>query len=173
MSQSQKTKRGRRRSGVTERAKSQSKTRSRSKIPQLVLSWHIPPPASWKKTEMYQILSQDWAWNSQVFIPKQTGNLFENSDRFTLRYYWDWSGVQSVLRRFVFWTKFQKVASQAFKSVAFLWFEARWKALILAHLMVGQTSKSDRMRPISWVLKCRGWPEIEFEISKKCDKKTF
>ena len=53
------------------------------------------------------------------------------------------------------------------------WFEVRWKALILAHRMVGQTSKSDRMRPISWVLKCRGWPEIEFEISKKVDKKTF
>ena len=57
---------------------------------------------------MYQILSQDWAWNSQVLIPKQTGKLFENSDRFTLRCYWDWSGVQSVLRRFVFCSNFQK-----------------------------------------------------------------
>ena len=96
--------------GVTERAKSQSKTRSRSKIPQLVPSWQILPPASRlkKKTEMYQILSQDWAWNSQVLIPKQTGKLFENSDRFTLRCYWDWSGVQSVLRRFVFCSNFQK-----------------------------------------------------------------
>ena len=45
--------------------------------------------------------------------------------------------------------------------------------MILAHRMVGQTSKSERLRPISSRLKCRGWPEIEFEISKKVDKKTF
>ena len=43
----------------------------------------------------------------------------------------------------------------------------------MAHRMVGQTSKFDLMRPISSQLKCRGWPEIEFEISKKVDKKTF
>ena len=46
---------------------------------------------------------------------------------------------------------FRKIASQTFKSVALLWFEGRWKALSLAHRMVGQTSKSDLMRPISWV----------------------
>ena len=63
--------------------------------------------------------------------------------------------------------------SQTFKSVAFLWFELRRKPLILAHRMAGQTSNSDRMRPISSVLKCRGWPEIEFQISKKVDKKHF
>ena len=68
---------------------------------------------------------------------------------------------------------FRKIASQTFKSVGFLWFELRWKALILAHRMAGQTSKFDRMRPVSTRLKCRGWPKIEFEISKKVDKKTF
>ena len=68
---------------------------------------------------------------------------------------------------------FRKIASQTFKSVAFLWFELRWKALILAHRMAGQTSKSDLMRQIWWVLKCREWPDIEFEITKKVDKKTF
>ena len=39
--------------------------------------------------------------------------------------------------------------------------------------VLDETSKSDPMRPISRVLKCRGWPEIEFEISKKVDKKHF
>ena len=39
--------------------------------------------------------------------------------------------------------------------------------------MAGQTLKSDPIRPISWVLKCRDRPETEFEISKKVDKKTF
>ena len=66
---------------------------------------------------------------------------------------------------------FRKIASQTLKSLAFLSFEVRWKALILAHRMVGQTSTSDLMRPTSWVLKCRGWPEIEFEISKKLTQK--
>ena len=72
------------------------------------------------------------------------------------------------------WTYFapilRKIASQTFKSIAFLSFEVCRKALILAHRMAVQTSQSDRMRPISGILKCRGWPEIEFEISKSWQK---
>ena len=75
----------------------------------------------------------------------------------------------------ILWTHFapifRKSKSQAFQRVVWRKFEVRWKVLTLANRTVGQTSKSDHLGPISWVLKWPSRHEIGFWFGKNVGKK--
>ena len=68
---------------------------------------------------------------------------------------------------------FRKSMSQEFKRVVQRWFEVRWKVLTLAHRTVGQTSESEHLEPICWVLKLPDCRVIGFGIGKNVDKILF
>ena len=76
-----------------------------------------------------------------------------------------------------FWTYsapiFRKSKSCALRSVIHHCFKGRWKVPTLAHKTVSQTSKSDSLEPICWVLKLPDCHKIGFGIGKIVDKKLF
>ena len=56
-----------------------------------------------------------------------------------------------------FWFIFRKKTSQTLRCAVLQQFEVRCKVLILAHRIVGQTSKSDLLEPTFSRLKLPGW----------------